>query len=107
MTTVAQGRTRAESFLDRHAALREARTRSRVWPGVKTSAELVVDGQRLYVVGGDTLGGEDELYLDRLARGANVDSSDDLSRQLFLELPPPLRDVVARELLRPEEGHTK
>lgn len=69
---------------------------------------LDVRGKELYIVGGDTLGDEDELYLDRIARGAWASSPDELSRELFLELPEELRGIVWSELLRqPETGNRK
>jgi hypothetical protein len=92
--------TRAERFLAERPALREARGRSTVWPDILTSAAVRIRGERLYVVRGDTLGGEDELFLDRLARGAREAGSDPLSRALFLELPPELQEIVQRDLLR-------
>jgi hypothetical protein len=93
-------RTRAEAFLDEHRALRDARDRSAVWLRIRATSGFELQGRRLYVVGGDTLGGEDELYLDRLARGARAAGSDELSRELYLELPEELKKVVDNELLR-------
>ena len=96
--------TRARLFLDAHPELVAAREQSRVWPRIKAGAALRVGGADLFVVGGDTLGGEDELWLDRLARGARP-ASDPLSRALFVELPAALQTLVRRELLheRPPE----
>ena len=93
-------RTSAEAFLDSNRSLREARDRSAVWPRIKTGAAIDVGGRELYIAGGDTLGGEDELYVDRLARGAKGSGSDELSRSLYLELPADLQAIVRRELLR-------
>jgi hypothetical protein len=90
---------RAELFLARHPALLEAQTRSSVWPRVRKEASVEIQGTRLYVVGGDMLGSDAALFLDRLARGARALSSDPLSRELFLELPPDLQSLVRRELL--------
>jgi len=42
--------------------------------------------EQLYIVRGDTLGGEEELYVDAIFRGSNPEGSDELSRRLFLEL---------------------
>ena len=102
------GPAQARLFLDAHPALEEARGRSKVWPQIMKEAAIRVGGAGLFVVGGDTLGGEDELFLDRLARGARP-SSEPLSRALFLELPDDLQTLVRRELLleRPPEQDSK
>ena len=92
-------RSHAEAFLDRHPALRAACGRSAVWPRVKDEARIDLGGTELYIVAGDTLGGETELFLDRLARGANAAGADPLSRALFLELSAELQTMVRRELL--------
>ena len=42
--------------------------------------------EQLYIVRGDTTGGEEELYVDAIFRGSNPEGSDELSRRLFLEL---------------------
>ena len=90
---------RAEQFLARHPALVEAQARSKVWPRVREEAAVDIQGTRLYVVGDDTLGSDAALFLDRLARGARDVSSDPLSRELFLELPPDLQLLVRQALL--------
>jgi hypothetical protein len=90
--------SRARLFLDAHPELGGSREQSQVWPQIKANAALRVRNADLFVVGGDTLGGEDELFLDRLARGARP-SSDPLSGALFLELPDALQTLVRRELL--------
>jgi hypothetical protein len=91
---------RAERFLDRHPALREAMARSSVWASVKEEAAVDVHTRRMYLVGGDTLGGEAALFLDRLARGGRSETADRLSRELFLELSSELQTLVRRELLQ-------
>jgi len=94
-------RTRAQVFLDEHLALREAMQSSAAFAQVKAEARLVpLPTGEAYLVYGDTLGGEEDLYLDRLARGANESSADTLSRKLFLELSPEAQEVVRNELLR-------
>jgi hypothetical protein len=92
-------RSHAEAFLDRHPALRTACARSTVWSRVRDEARIDLGGSEAYIVAGDTLGGEPELLLDRLARGANASGADPLSRALFLELPTELQTTVRRELL--------
>jgi hypothetical protein len=91
---------RAAKFLDDHPELHEAMARSSVWPRVKQHAEVTIKGQPMYVVGGDTLGGEEELFLDRLARGAREAGADALSRELFLEQSESVQAIVRTTLLR-------
>jgi hypothetical protein len=98
-------RSRARIFLDTHPALGAALRHSGVWPQIRTEAKIHVADEDLYIVAGDTLGDEEELFLDRLARGARP-SADPLSRALFLELPESLQTLVRHELLleRPPAG---
>jgi hypothetical protein len=91
-------RSPARVFLDAHPALDAARDRSDVWPRIREEARLRLAGEELFIVGGDTFGGEAELFLDRLARGARP-SADPLSRALFLELSDALQAEVRRDLL--------
>lgn len=95
--------TRAEMFLQAHPGLREARDRSSVWPRVKDEARLAFGAGTTFIVHGDALGGEAELFLDRLARGAGAAGADALSRALFLELPADLQVVVRKNLLLEDE----
>jgi hypothetical protein len=95
---VSDARSNARLFLDAHPALDRARAQSTIWPRIKAEARIRIGGEEMYAVGGDTLGGEDELFLDRLARGSR-ESSDPLSRALFAELPDTLQSVVLRELM--------
>jgi hypothetical protein len=99
-------RTNARIFLDAHPELDAARARSGVWPQIKAAASIRPAGVELFVVGGDTLGGEEELFLDRLARGAGP-SGDPLSRALFLELPVALQAEVRRDLLLEDAPSSK
>jgi len=93
-----ESRSRAELFLDQHPALRAAQGRSEVWPRIKEEAVIELGGTEAYIIAGDTLGGEAELFLDRVARGASAPGADVLSRALFLELSPELQAAVRREL---------
>lgn len=76
----------ATKFLDAHPGLRLAMKNSAVFQAVKEKHALDIDKERFYIVKGDALGDEDELYLDALARGSKEASAGDLSRALFLEL---------------------
>jgi hypothetical protein len=95
---VSDARSNARIFLDAHPALDRARAQSTVWPRIKAESQIHIGGEEMYTVAGDTLGGEDELFLDRLARGTR-ESADSLSRALFVELPETLQIVVLRELM--------
>lgn len=91
--------SRAASFLSRHPELSAAVEQSSVWQRIKNEESILIRGQRMYVVGGDALGGEEELLLDRVARGATESGSDALSRQLFLDLPVDVQQLVWSHLL--------
>jgi len=54
----------ATLFLDEHPELRAAMAKSQKFPEVKKRSSLLIDGEQLYVVKGDVLGDEDELFLD-------------------------------------------
>ncbi|MEO8076113.1 MAG: hypothetical protein ABI818_07275 [Acidobacteriota bacterium] len=91
---------RATKWLDEHPQLRTAMARSAVWPRVKREAAVTIRGQPMYVVAGDTLGGEEELFLDRLARGAREAGADALSRELFQEQSQAVQAIVLTQLLQ-------
>jgi hypothetical protein len=97
--------SRTAIFLDAHPDLREAQAQSEAFPRIREQASLAVAGRQFYLVYGDTLGDEEELFLDRLARGARDQGADRLSRELFLELSPELQEVVRRELCREDDQH--
>jgi len=88
----------ATVFLDVHPEFRTAMATSRTFQEIKARATLNVDKETLYIVRGDTLGNEDDLYLDALARGAGS-TVDDVYRQLFLEL-----DEASRALIEGRAG---
>jgi hypothetical protein len=95
-------RSRSNLFLSAHPSLREARARSSIWPKLRDRAALELGGTRMFLVAGDTLGDEDDLFLGELARGATEEDASSLSRALFLELPTELRSTVMRDLLKKE-----
>lgn len=97
-------RTRAQMFLDKHPALRAAMQGSAAFAQVKAETRRVpLPAGEAYLVYGDALGDEEDLYLDRLARGANEPRADPLSQRLYLELSPEAREIVSRDLLRASE----
>jgi hypothetical protein len=67
---------------------------------LRDRAALELRGKRVFLVSGDSLGDENDLYLAELARGAGEEDAGSLSRALFLELPPELRDIIIRDLLK-------
>lgn len=89
----------ATEFLDSNAELRRAMRESKVFDRIKLQAAFQIDGERLYIVKSDALGGEDDLFLDALAEGSRKDAADELRRALFLEL-----DDARRELLNKRFG---
>ncbi|HEX7317616.1 MAG TPA: hypothetical protein VF297_27185 [Pyrinomonadaceae bacterium] len=89
-----EAKTSATKFLDEHPDLRRVMSESASFAELKARESFPVDGEVRYVVRGDTFGGEDELFLDALARGADPVARDELSRALFLELSKQLREVV-------------
>lgn len=98
---MAGDKSAASVLLDTYPGLRAAMGASSAFHEIRARAALEIDGESLYVVRGDTLGEEDDLYVDALVRGA-VSTSDDAYRRLFLELDPALRrPVEARAGLKP------
>src|SRR3982750_1853270 len=94
----------ATRFLDEHPALREAMARSQKLTELKKRLALPKDDEtdaeeeQLYTVRGDTVGDEDELYVDALVRGSNPDSQDKLAREVFLETDLPLQALIIEKL---------
>lgn len=94
----------AARFLDEHPALRDAMSKSQKLPELKKRVALPKDNandteeEQLYIVRGDTVGDEDELYVDALARGSNPATQDVLARELFLETDPNLQGLVKDQL---------
>jgi hypothetical protein len=95
-------RSRSDLFLEGHPLLRAARAHSLVWPQLRDRAALEMGGKNVFIVSGDTLGDEDDLYLSELARGAGEHDASSLSRALFLELSPEMRNTVMGDLLKKE-----
>lgn len=87
----------ATDFLSRNPQLRQLQE-SETWRALKQRFKLPDSKPDLYVVRGDTIGEEDDLLVDALARGSAPESPDTLARRLFDELPPQLQDVVLRQL---------
>lgn len=92
--------------LTAHPELRELREQSTTWQDILGRDTLPPElGPDQYLVRSDTVGDQDDLYLDALARGSQPSSSDPLARRLFEELPIHLRAAVRHELRgTPPEG---
>ena len=82
----AEPKSPATKFLDSHPQLRSAMRESKIFDEIKTRAALKIDGELLYIVKGDALGEEDDLFLDALAEGSREGAANELKRVLFLEL---------------------
>lgn len=87
----------AAIFLKQHPELRQIQ-QSQVWRELKERYKLRGEESNLYVVRGDTIGDEDDLFVDALARGSSAESPDPLARRLFEELPADLQALVLDRL---------
>jgi hypothetical protein len=102
----------AGAFLAAHPSLAEAMRTSAAFDAIRRQALLDIDGERLYIVRGDTLGSEEELFVEALVRGARggrgaarpgpTDSPDpgDPDRALYLELTDEQRALVDERVRR-------
>lgn len=90
----------ASRFLARHGELADAMRASSAFETVKRDAALDIDEERLYIVRGDTLGSEEDLFLETLVRGAQRDDPDDPARQVYLELDDDQRALVDERIGR-------
>ena len=91
---------KGHEFLQLHPELRGFREHSQTWREVKNRFRLKdLDGE-LYIVRGDTLGDEDDLLVDALARGSSPHGPDPLARKLFEELSTELQQAVREDLLQ-------
>lgn len=91
-------RSAAEAFLDTHPRLREHMRASERFRRIEAGERLVIDGQTHYVVRGDTLGGQEALYLDSVSRGASASAGDPEARALFAELDDDLKAVIRNRI---------
>ena len=87
-----------EGFLAANPGIGEVSRSSTAFGELRIRAALDIDGERLYLVRGDTLGSEGDLLVEVLVRGARSTDPGDPCRQLFLELDPASRRAVRRRL---------
>jgi hypothetical protein len=81
----------ASRFFAANRGLEHAMKGSTAFQEVKREAALDIDDERLYIVRGDTLGSEEDLYLETIVRGAQRDDPNDPYRRVYLELDDELR----------------
>ncbi|HYJ81038.1 MAG TPA: hypothetical protein VEW03_15605 [Longimicrobiaceae bacterium] len=93
-------RSSAERLVSQHPELRELMSRSSNFRHIKDEAVLSVDNTPEYIVRGDTLGSEEDLFVEALVRGAVAPDPDDPYRALFLELSETSRSVLQERLER-------
>jgi hypothetical protein len=87
-------RSTAAQFFAAHPEFRQAMSASQIFPKIRDQARLKVDEEELYIIRGDTLGDEEDLYLEALIRGAA--GQGDLNRALFEELDDHLKNMISR-----------
>jgi hypothetical protein len=87
-------RSAAAQFFAAHPEFRRAMSESKIFPKIRDQARLKVDGEELYIIRGDTLGEEEDLYLEALIQGAA--RQGDLNRALFEELDDHLKNMIRR-----------
>ena len=87
-------------LLATHPRLREVRDRSSNFERIKQQASLNIDDQVEYIVKGDTLGDEDDLFIEALVRGAGSGESADVYRALYMELDDDTRAVIDQRTRR-------
>ena len=90
----------AREFVQSHPGLTRAMESAATFAAIKDRAALDVDDERLYIVRGDTLGDEEDLFVEALVRGAQSADPDDLNRALYLELDDESRQVVDQRVKR-------
>lgn len=86
---------RALDFLRAHPEIHHRMKTSKVFSHLKQSALVELDGEELYIVKGDTLGDEEDLYIEAVIRGAAGQGA--LNRDLCAELEASERNLILRE----------
>ena len=93
----------AAAFIREHPRLDAAMRTSPSFARVRDAAALEIDEERLYIVRGDTLGDEEELFVETVVRGAQASDPADPTRAVYLELDPGLQELVRQRI----EGATR
>ena len=89
-----ENKSPASEFLSKYPDLREKMASSENFKQMKQSKALQIDDEQLYVVQGDMLGEEEDLYVDSIIRGSNSETDDRIARNLFLELDESQKELV-------------
>ena len=84
----------AKAFVRSHSGLARAMRSSKAFASIREAAALEIDAERLYIVRGDTLGDEEDLFLETLVRGAQAKDPQDPNRRVYLELDKRMREVI-------------
>lgn len=92
--------SRPAELVARHPGLRDVMDRSSNFATIKQEAALKVDDQVEYIVRGDTIGDECDLFVEALVRGAASNEPSDVYRALYMELDEDARAVIAPRIRR-------
>jgi hypothetical protein len=84
--------TDVAAFFASHPELRRAMADSVPFSRVKANARVEIDDEILYVVKGDILGEEEELFVETVIRGAK--GQDELQRDVFDQLQERDRELI-------------
>lgn len=88
----------ARDFIRAHKNLAMVMETSSAFAAVREKAMLEIDDERLFIVRGDTLGDEEDLFLETLVRGAQATDATDPNRAVYEELDQEMREVVDRRV---------
>lgn len=88
----------AQAFVRSYPGLVRSMHSSAAFAGIRDQAALEIDAERLYIVRGDTLGDEEDLFLETLVRGAQASDPDDPNRVVYLDLDDEMREVIDQRM---------
>jgi len=71
---------------------------SLAFAAVRDRSALEIDEERLYIVHGDTLGDEEDLFVETLIRGAQTSDPSDPNRAVYLDLDDEMREVIEQRV---------
>ena len=84
----------AREFVQSNPGLARVMASSDAFAAIREGAALEIDGVREFIVRGDTLGDEEDLFVETLVRGAQASDPNDPTRVVYEELDEQLREVV-------------
>lgn len=79
-------------FIASHPDIRQRMAESEAFERVKSQARVEIDDEVLYIVKGDTLGEEDELFIETVIKGANDQGS--LNQEVYRDLSEDQRRLI-------------